>query len=287
MNTPTVNVTISNQARNQYLQLKQISKDDELGRQLQNARENLGKKQLDQLEHNKQLDDFIVKHEFRENTLEHTIYKALEGKIENASLYAIELASALRSYVSMPEKSVEERIAFREMALKQAEYISQHYFEDEDEATSFMEEIAKYYENDVLREKGYIVIDNSNVQPFKKYSSPNSIGDDVSFRLLAEKFMGKDYLERFINGKGTPEETAKYLLLIKNNKEKYRQELSQEFEANKKLVEEKIEATKALFESFVWENGLVAGPKEDLPSYIHNILNWNKKMLSMIKPKSF
>ncbi|WP_303046889.1 hypothetical protein [Oceanobacillus sojae] len=41
----------------------------------------------------------------------------------------------------------------REMALKQAEYVAEHYFDDEEEA-AFLNELNRYYENDVLREKG-------------------------------------------------------------------------------------------------------------------------------------
>ena len=98
----------------------------------------------------------------------------MEGKVVNASLYAAELASAIRSSVSMPDKSAEERAAYREIALKQAEYIAEKYLDNEQEATSFMNEINKYYKNDVLREKGYVVIDNSDLKPFKNYSSPLS-----------------------------------------------------------------------------------------------------------------
>ena len=131
------------------------------------------------------------------STLQYTIQKAVEGKVVNASLYAAELAAAIRSSVSMPDKSVEERAAYREMALKQAQYIAEHYFEDEQEAASFLNEIMKY-----------------DVKPFKKYSNPISNDNDVSFYALANKYnkyMDKDDLERFIRGEGNPVESAKFL----------------------------------------------------------------------------
>ncbi|KKB34530.1 hypothetical protein PYH69_08540 [Mammaliicoccus lentus] len=95
----------------------------------------------------------------------------------------------------MSDKSAEERAAYREIALKQAEYIAEKYLDNEQEATSFMNEINKYYENDVLREKRYVVIDNSDLKPFKNYSIPLSNDNDVSFYTLAKKYMDEDYFE--------------------------------------------------------------------------------------------
>ncbi|WP_368901790.1 hypothetical protein [Oceanobacillus oncorhynchi] len=146
-----------------------------------NSAEAIEQKRLEQLEKeqafNRLEDEFSIKgiqYHFPENTLQHTIKEALEGKVKNASLYAAELGSAIRSFVSMPDKSIEERTAYREMALKQVEYITEHYFDDDKKAASFVNEINKYYENDVLWGKGYVVIDNSDLEPFKGYNSPLS-----------------------------------------------------------------------------------------------------------------
>src|SRR5690606_21154900 len=123
-------VTISQQGRTKYnesLQLKQVSDDDHLGQLFRqfyeeyNSVEAVEKRRLEQLEkeksYNRLEDEFSLKavqYEFPENTLQHTIKKALEGKVVNASIFAAELASAIRSFVSMPDKSVEERAAYRE-----------------------------------------------------------------------------------------------------------------------------------------------------------------------------
>lgn len=295
VNTQAATITISDAAKNKYiesLKFKVTNKDDTIGKQFQkfyekyNSTEAIEQRRLKQLEkeqaYNRLEDEFNlgVKGEFPENTLHHTIKEALEGKVANASLYAAELASAIRSSISMSDKNAEERAAYREMALKQAEYIAENYFDNEQEAISFMNEINKYYENDVLREKGYVVIDNSDLEPLKNYSSRIS-NDDVSFYTLAKRYMDADYFERFINGEGNPAESAKFLMQLKNNKEKYSEEIIDEFELNKQKVEEQIAATKSMFESFVWENGLVTGTMQEQPSYLVEILNWNKNMLNL------
>lgn len=204
----------------------------------------------------------------------------MKGKVVNVSLYAAELAGAIRSSVSMPDKSTEKRAAYREMALKQAEYITENYFDNEEEATSFTNEINKYYENDVLREKGYVVFDNNDLEPFKNYSSPLSKGNDVSFYTLAKRYMDEDYFERFVNGEGSPAESGKFLMQLQNNKEKYSKGIIEEFELNEQKVEEQITATKSMFESFVWENGLVVGTMEEQPNYLDEIVKWNEDMLN-------
>lgn len=296
-NTPVATVTISDESQNKYIQslkLKETNKDDVLEKQFQkfyeeyNSAEAIEKRQLEQLEkeqaYNRLENEFSLtsfKYEFPENTLHHTITEALEGKVVNASLYAAELASAIRSSVSMPDKSTEERAAYREMALKQAEYIAENYFDNEQEARSFMNEINKYYENDVLREKGYVVIDNSDLEPFKNYSSPISKSNDVSFYTLANRYMDENYFERFVNGEGNPAESGKFLMQLQNNKEKYSKEIIEEFELNEQQVEEQITATKSMFESFLWENGLVVRTMEEQPNYLDEILKWNRNMLNL------
>ncbi|WP_440897073.1 hypothetical protein ACS127_03550 [Amphibacillus sp. Q70] len=295
-NTQGATVTISEESQNKYIQslkFKETNKDDVMLKQFRkfyeeyHSDEAIEKRKLEQLEkeqaYNRLEDEFSlsVEYHFPENTLHQTIKETLEGKVVNASLYAAELASAIRSSLSMPDKNAEERAAYREMALKQAEHIAEHYFANEQEATSFMNEINKYYENDVLREKGYVVFDNSDLKPFKNYSSPLSNGKDVSFYTLAKRYMDEEYFERFIKGEGTPKESARFLMQIKNNKEKYRKEIIEEFELNEQQAEEQITATKAMFESFVWENGLVTETMEEQPTYLVEILKWNKDMLNL------
>lgn len=233
--------------------------------------------------YNRLEDEFslTVKYNFPENTLHQTIKVALEGKVVNASLYASELASAIRSSVSMPDKSAEERAAYREMALKQAQYIAENYFDNEQEASSFINEINKYYENDVLREKGYIVIDNGNIKPFKTYSSPISNKNEVSFYTLAKRYMDKDYFERFINGEGTPEESAKFLMQLNNNREKYTEAILSESEREEQQAVAAINTAKSALEALEWEHGRNIRTIEGQPSYLYNVLKWNNQMLNL------
>ncbi|MEI3606270.1 hypothetical protein SPD48_11245 [Pseudogracilibacillus sp. SE30717A] len=293
----TESVTISQKGWDIYndsLKFKQVNEDDKLGDLFQkfyeeyNSIEAIERRQLEELEkensYNRFEDDFNlegIESLYPENTLHHTIKKALEGKVKNASVYAAELASAIRSSVSMPEKSAEEQAAYREMALKQAEYIAENYFEDEQEAKNFMDEINRYYENDILRAKGYVVIDNSDIEPFKRYSSPLSNNDDVSFYALTKKYMDKEYFERFINGEGTHKETSEFLLQLQANKEKYTKAILEESVLNEKQTETNIELAKSILESLEWENGRAAKINEEQPSYLDALLKWNNNMLNL------
>ncbi|GGP16879.1 hypothetical protein [Oceanobacillus neutriphilus] len=290
-------ITISDESQNRYMQslnLKKSNQDDMLGKQFKkfyeeyHSAEAIEKRKLEQLEKeqafNRLEDEFSIKgvqYHFPENTLQHTIKEALDGKVTNASLYAAELGSAIRSSVSMSDKSIEERAAYREMALKQAEYIAEHYFDDEQEAAAFMKEINTYYKNDVLREKGYVVFDNSEIEPFKNYSSPLSEDNDVSFYTLAKKYMDKDYLEQFVTGEGTAAESDEFLNQLQTNKEKYRAEIINEFESSQQQAEDQIKAAKSTLDTFIWENGLVTGTTEEQPGYLNDLLKWNKNMLNL------
>src|SRR5690625_832626 len=120
-----------------------------------------------------------------------------------------ELAESIRSSISMPDKSVEERAAYSEMALKQAEYVAENYFDNEKERAAFIEEVNRYYENDLLRERGYVVYDNSDLESFKKYSSPRD-NNRVSYMTLASEYMDEDTFEHWINY-AIKEETDKIL----------------------------------------------------------------------------
>lgn len=248
--------------------------------------EAIEKRQREQMEkeqaYHRLADEFSlhVVYHFPENTLQHAIQKALEGKVVNASLYAAELASAIRSSVSMPDKSAEERAAYREMALKQAEYIAENYFDNEEEAIRFLNEIKKYYENDILREKGYVVIDNSDIKPFKKYSSPVS-NNEVSFFALAKKYMDEDYLDRFINGKGTPEESRKFLNQLQQLKKKYTKEMIKEYEQIEQQAVNHIHSAKSMLEKLTWKNGRVTNQFEKQPRYLNDLVEWNNRLLNM------
>lgn len=298
-NGQIVHVTISEAARNEWnesLHLKTVTENDKLGELFRqfyeeyNSVEAIEKRRLEQLEKeqsfNRLTDEFNlegVEYIFPENTLHNTIKNALEGKVKNASIYASELAEAIRSTISMADKSAEERATYREMALRHAEYIADHYFDNEEEAAMFMTEITKYYENDILREKGYIVIDNSDIEPFKRYSSPISKEGEVSFYTLAKRYMDEEYFDRFMSGQGTPEQSAKYLMQIQNNKEKYTKEILEENALLEQQSEATIQAAMLLLDSLQWENGRVVASTEDSqqPDYLRDLLVWNENMLNL------
>lgn len=252
-----------------------------------NSVEAIEERQREQLEkeqaYNPLTDEFnlLVKRNFPKNTLHHTINEALEGKVKNASLYAAELASAIRGSVSMSDKSAEERAAYREMALKQAEYIAENYFDNERESTSFMNEINKYYENDVLREKGYVVIDNGDILPFKNYSSPISNKNEVSFYTLAKRYMDEDYFQQFINGEGTAKESTKFLMQLENNKEKYTEEIIEESELKEQQAIADIQTAKSVLEALEWVDGRNIKTLEGQPNYLNDLLKWNNNMLNL------
>lgn len=295
INNQVATVTISDEAKDKYyqsLQFKVANKEDKLGKQFQkfyeeyNSAQEIEKRQREKLEkehsYHRLEDEFSlhVKYHFPKNTLEHKIKEALEGKVVSASLYAAELAAAIRSSVSMSEKSFEERIAYREMALKQAEYIAKNYF-NEEEAEVFMNDIVTYYENDVMRDKGYVVIDNSGLDPFKKISSPLLKNGEVSFYELAKRYMDQNDFERFINGEGDPAVSAKFLMQVKEHKEKYNKEMDEALQLDEQQVEELINTTKSMFQSFIWKDGFVTGMEEEQPSFLEEIIKWNNNMLNL------
>lgn len=280
---------------NANLKLNTVSEDDPLIQQFRkaieeyNTPEAIEQRKLEQLEkeqaYNPLTDEFnlLVKRNFPENTLHHTIHQAMEGKVKNASLYAAELANSIRSSVSMADKSVEERAAYREMALKQAEYVAENYFDNLEERTAFMDEVNRYYENDMLREKGYVVFDNSDLGPFKKYSSPRDKGN-VSYMALAREYMDEDTFERWINNKASKEETDKFLHHLIKNQGKWSKEIIKVADQSAQLAEKAIAKVQEKFASFTWENGRVIArgeEGEEQPNYFNDLLEWNEHMLNL------
>ena len=154
--TQADHVAISQDARNKYresLQLRLVSDGDRLGEAFRQFYETfdrsesanaIAERQREQWEKEQAL-RLSVEYVFPGNTLEDTVKKALEGKVANASLYAAELGRALRSAVSMPDRCAEERAAYREMALKQAEYQTEYLFDNAQEEAAFMNAIQTYY----------------------------------------------------------------------------------------------------------------------------------------------
>ncbi|MBO1003873.1 hypothetical protein [Pseudogracilibacillus auburnensis] len=288
-------VSISENAKRQYKIAALADENDELLASFQSfyqefmSAEAIEKRRLEQMENEQSFNQLESKfavegvhYVFPEGTLQHTITKALEGKVKNASLYASELASAIRGSISMPEKSVEERSAYREMALRQAEFIADNYFESEEEAKAFMDELLEYAENDLLREKGYIVIDHSDMKPFKAYSSPNAKHDEVSLSTIAKRYVDNDYVERMINGKGTPEETRQLLMQIQQHKKKYQNGILSEFVKNERDAINQINSGKEMVKNLEWVDGYVSNNAEtDQSDILTALIKWNENMLNL------
>lgn len=120
---------------NAILKLNSVSDDDSLVQQFRSAIEEYNhpeaveQRKLEQLEkeqaYNPLTDKFnlTVRGNFPKNTLYRTVSEALKGKVVNEWVYAAQLTDSIRSSVSMAYKSIEERAAYREMALKQAEKV--------------------------------------------------------------------------------------------------------------------------------------------------------------------
>lgn len=277
---------------NASLKLNTVSEDDPLVQQFRqaiekyNSPEAVEQRRLEQIEkeqaYNPLTDEFnlLVKRKFPENTLHHTIHQVMEGKVKNASLYAAELADSIRSSVSMADKSVEERAAYREMALKQAEYVAENYFDYEDERVAFMDEINRYYENDLLREQWYVVFDNSDLEPFKQYSSPRDNGK-VSYMTFAKEYMDEDTFERWVNNEATKEEMDKFLTQLVNNQGKWSKGVIEAAELNAQLAELAIADVQEMFTFFTWENGRVIETGEEQADYVNDLLKWNEDMLNL------
>ena len=133
-----------------------------------------------------------VTYNFNAGTLEHFITDALAGKARNASLVASELGQMIRSAANNNGATVEERAVNRETGLKHAEYIAKNCFDDPDEAKAFLDGIMKFYENDVMRDKGYIVIEGSDIAPFRSYTMPNAPKGHMSANAIAKHFGASD-----------------------------------------------------------------------------------------------
>src|SRR5690625_3642884 len=288
-------VTISSKGLAKFsasLKVKTGSHDDLLTQNFQKFLEDYNhpdaveQRKLEQLEkeqaYNPLTDEFnlLVKRSFPENTLHHTIHEAMEGKVKNASLYAAELAGSIRSSISMAHKNIEERAAYREMALKQAEYVAENFFDNEEERAAFMDEINRYYENDLLREKGYVVFDNSDLEPFKRYSSPRDNGK-VSYMTFAREYMDEDTFERWITNEATKEEIDKFFRQLVSNQEKWSREIIEEAELHTQRVEKAIANVQEMLESFVWVDGRVIATGEEQPDYLDELIQWNENMLNL------
>lgn len=218
-----------------------------------------------------------VKYGLTEGTIQHTIASALEDKVINPSLYAHQLAEAIRGN---QEQSIEERAIYREIALQQAQYVADNYFDNEEESQSFLTEIKKAAENAVLSERGYYVHEDKT---YRKYSGPLESNGGVSMSVLAKRYMDEEYYERFVNLQGTAEEFGRFLMDIYKNEAKYRNEIATEFEAEEKVILEQMNNAKALVSDITWDNNNFVETIESLLQDLDygEIAKWNRNMLKL------
>jgi len=191
-----------------------------------------------------------VSYTFNNGTLEKFISDGLEGKAKNASLVASELAQMIRGTVYNPNATVEERAANRETALRNVESIVQEYFDNPDEAKAFLDGINRFAENDILREKGYTVIDNSDIAPFRSYTLATD--GSVSWSEYAKKYGKSDVREIFAN----PKELEAFVKAISGNSQKWNAEIVKSFEDNEKKVADIISKAKESLNESVVANSL-------------------------------
>jgi len=107
---------------------------------------------------------------FMSNTgsIQNFLINALEGKVEDAVRTTWQLSGMLygtNGYTDMETKAID-----RESGKILAEYIAKNYFDNEEEAKSFIDTINKYAELSEMKDKGYIVSDNTlDRTPYKPH----------------------------------------------------------------------------------------------------------------------
>lgn len=104
-----------------------------------------------------------------------------------------------------------------------AQYIADNYFDNPEDAKAFMDTINRFAENDILRDKGYVVFDNGSDAPFKSYTMPGAPSDYVrgNYEVLRDIMYGETYKTQFEN---------------ENTATKLRNDAVKSFEDNEKAV---------------------------------------------------
>lgn len=182
---------------------------------------------------------FDVEYSFEEKTLESFIFDMLLDKVDNPSELTSKISKDIRGTIYNPDLSIKKRASFRKDALELAEEIANDFFED-DEAIEFLLEIRRYAENDILREKGYIVFDNSDMEPFKNYTLPSAPKNYVRGKALAKKYGETDL--KFIL-----DDAVKYKDFVINLQiygEKWAKEIIEEFDIREKQIQAIINKAK-------------------------------------------
>ncbi|SNS65343.1 hypothetical protein SAMN05446037_1015108 [Anaerovirgula multivorans] len=288
-NENEVEVQISDEAKKMFQSLKEhdfssplklneefFRKDYYEQRKLDFAKSIAERQDINPLENEFQI--LGVKYIFNEGTLEQFLSDKLEGKVQNASLLASEIAGQIRGTINNPNATVEERAINRETAIKLSEYIAQNYFDNADEANAFLTEINKYAENDVLREKGYVAFDNSDMEPFKSYTLPTAPDDYFSASAYAKKYGDTDLKDIFNDSSKLND----FIKTIQKNGEKWRAEIVKEFEENAQNVQNIINKFKDSLSHVSLNSNFINDMNDSLNGLNqHNAAKWSNNILNV------
>ncbi|ABR49978.1 hypothetical protein Amet_3865 [Alkaliphilus metalliredigens QYMF] len=251
-------VFISNESRKMFLALKEhdsnsplkfdeqfLNKDYSEQRKLDFAKSISERQNIDPLENEFQI--LGVEYTFKAGTFEAFLYEKLEGKVNNTSLIASEIAEKIRGTVNNTNGTIEDRAVNRKTALELSKYIAQNYFDNLDEANDFLSVVNKYAENDILREKGYVVFDNSDMEPFKSYTFPTAPDGYIRVSAFVEKY-GDTSLKEIFNDRVKLDD---FIKAMHKNAEKWREEIVKDFDVNERRVQSIIDKSSPLDEEYI------------------------------------
>ena len=158
----------------------------------------------------------------------------------NSSLVASELGQMIRSAAYNNGTTVEERAVLRETGMKNAEYIAQNFFDNPDEAKAFLDGIKRFYYNDILREKGYTVLEGSgSPYIFKSYTSPHN--GEININEFSKKYGISDVKSLLSD----PIKWTEFTSELNKNKDKWSEEIIKAFEDNAQNVTNIINLVKS------------------------------------------
>ena len=199
---------------------------------------------------------------FSSGTLEHYLTQVFNLVSDNGADIADELGKMIKSAYHGNGASIEERAMNREAGLKMAEYFADNYLSDPEAKKTFLDEINRYAELDVLREKGYICWEEDGIdyEPYKSYSMPNAPEGFVRGSLIAKKAGLSDMLEASQN----LIQFAAYKATLMGSNRNLRNQIINDFNRNEKNVENIITQIK----NSIDEEALAKGAKEFWDKYV-------------------
>ncbi len=176
-----------------------------------------------------------IEHTFNEGTLANHIHQSLKGKIDDADGVADRLNDMIRATFGSGA-TVEERAEQRETGLLHAEYLAETYFENPDEAKAFLDEIYRFANNDVLREKGYRLLDDWDGVPIRPYEDATTPDRRISHEAYA-RHAGYGSLREVM---ADPETTKAFYGELEKKQGAWSKEIKEAFEASEARIDEII-----------------------------------------------